>query len=157
MNRLISHLALACACAAAAPFASATVLTFDDLASDDFVGANYGGLDWSASDWFAFGGEQAPFTAHSGSMRVASGFGDADAATARSAWATGKTFQGAWFAGYEDVERHLQALRARRARGDVVDAGHLRHAGLARQRLRGPGGRGDRLQRRPGRAGSWTT
>ena len=103
MNRLISHLALAFACAAAAPFASATVLTFDDITTDDLVAANYGGLDWSAGDWFAFGGEQAPFTAHSGDVRITSGFGDADAATAIGL-GDGKTFQGAWFAGYEDVD-----------------------------------------------------
>ncbi len=102
MNPLIPQLALAFACAAAAPFASATVLTFDDVATDGLVAANYGGLDWSAGDWFAFGGEQAPFTPHSGSVRIASGFGDADAATAIGL-GDGKTFQGAWFAGYDDV------------------------------------------------------
>ncbi len=102
MNRLIPRLALAFACAAATPLASATVLTFDDITTDGFVAANYGGLDWSAGDWFAFGGEQAPFTAHSGSVRVTSGFGDADAATAIGL-GDGKTFQGAWFAGYDDV------------------------------------------------------
>ena len=85
MKRLLSHVALACACLAATPFASATVLNFDDL-SDDLVPANYGGLDWSAGGWFAFGGEQAPYTAHSGDVRVASDFDDGDAATA-SAWA----------------------------------------------------------------------
>jgi hypothetical protein len=102
MKRLLSSLVLAVAGLAAAPFASATVLSFDDLASDDFVPANYGGLDWSAGDWFAFGAEQAPFTPHSGSMRIASGFGDPDSATAIGL-GDGKTFQGAWFAGYEDV------------------------------------------------------
>jgi hypothetical protein len=102
MNRLFPHLALALACAVAAPFASATVLTFDDIGADAPVAANYGGLDWSAGDWFAFGGEQSPFTAHSGDMRIASGFGDADAATAIGL-GDGKTFQGAWFAGYDDV------------------------------------------------------
>ena len=103
MNRLIPRLALAFACVAVTPFASATVLTFDDIATDGFVAANYGGLDWSAGDWFAFGGEQAPFTPHSGSVRIASGFGDADAATAIGLGA-GQIFQGAWFAGYDDVD-----------------------------------------------------
>jgi hypothetical protein len=102
MKRLLSSLALAAASLAFAPLASATVLTFDDITSDDFVSANYGGLDWSAGDWFAFGGEQAPFTPHSGDVRITSGFGDPDAATAIGLGA-GKTFQGAWFAGYEDV------------------------------------------------------
>ena len=36
-------------------------------------------------------------------MRVASGFGDADGATAIGLGA-GRNFQGAWFAGYEDVD-----------------------------------------------------
>ena len=102
MNRLLPSLALALAGLAAAPFASATVLSFDDISSDDFVAANYGGLDWSHGDWFAFSGEQAPFMPHSGDVRVASGFGDADAATAIGL-GQGMTFQGAWFSGYEDV------------------------------------------------------
>ncbi len=102
MNRLFPRLVLALAGACAAPFASATVLTFDDITGDELVAANYGGLDWSAGDWFAFGGEQAPFTPHSGDVRVASGFGDPDSATAIGLGA-GETFQGAWFAGYEDV------------------------------------------------------
>jgi len=102
MNRLLPSLVLAVASLAATPFASATVLTFDDIAGDQFVSANYGGLDWSGSDWFAYGDAQAPFTPHSGDMRLASGFGDADSATAIGLGA-GKTFQGAWFAGFEDV------------------------------------------------------
>lgn len=102
MNRLISSLALLMAGLAATPFASATVLTFDDITADDFVDANYGGLDWSHGDWFAFSAEQPPFAAHSGDVRVASGFGDDDSATAVFL-GDGKTFQGAWFAGYEDV------------------------------------------------------
>lgn len=102
MNRLLPSLVLAAASLAATPFASATVLTFDDIASDDFVSANYGGLDWSSSDWFAYGDAQAPFTPHSGDVRVTTGFGDADAASAIGLGAD-KTFQGAWFAGFEDV------------------------------------------------------
>ena len=102
MKRLLPSLALTLAGLAAAPFASATVLTFDDLTSDDFVPANYGGLDWSAGDWFAFGDAQAPFTPHSGSVRIASGFGDPDSATAIGLGA-GRSLQGAWFSGYEDV------------------------------------------------------
>ena len=107
MKHPLKSLALAVASLAVAPLASATVLTFDDIASDDFVSANYGGLDWSAGDWFAFAGEQAPFTPHSGSVRIASGFGDPDSATAIGLGA-GKTFQGAWFAGYEDVSVSFQ-------------------------------------------------
>jgi hypothetical protein len=102
MNRLLPTFALALAGLAATPLASATVLTFDDISVDDFVAANYGGLDWSHGDWFAFSGEQAPFTPHSGDVRVASGFGDPDSATAIGL-GEGMTFQGAWFSGYEDV------------------------------------------------------
>ena len=102
MNRLLPSLVLAAASLAATPFAGATVLTFDDIASDDFVSANYGGLDWSSSDWFAYGDAQAPFTPHSGDVRVTTGFGDGDAASTVGLGA-GKAFQGAWFAGYEDV------------------------------------------------------
>ena len=107
MKRLLSSFLLAAAGLAVAPLASATVLTFDDLSGDDFVPASYGGLDWSAGDWFAFGGEQAPFTPHSGDVRITSGFGDPDAATAIGL-GDGKTFQGAWFAGYEDVSVSFQ-------------------------------------------------
>ena len=101
MNRLLTSLALAFASLAAAPFASAAVLDFDDLA-EGAVPANYGGLDWSAGDWSAFGDEGAPFTPHSGSMSISSGFLDPDSATAIGLGA-GMTFQGAWFAGFEDV------------------------------------------------------
>jgi opacity protein-like surface antigen len=100
MKRLLSHLALALAGLASSSFASATVLNFDDIASDGFVSTNYGGLDWSAGDWFAYGQAQAPYTPHSGDVRITSGFGDADAATAIGLGA-GMTFQGAWFAGLE--------------------------------------------------------
>ena len=101
MKRLLTSLALAFASLVAAPMASATVLTFDDL-PDGGVPANYGGLDWSAGDWSAFSGEQAPFTAHSGDSRITTGFDDADA-LATIGLGDGKTFQGAWFSGFEDV------------------------------------------------------
>ena len=107
MNRLISSLALCVAGLAATPFASATVLTFDDITTDDFVGANYGGLDWSHGDWFAFSGEQAPFTAHSGDVRITTSFTDTDA-NSIIGLGQGMTFQGAWFAGYEDVSVTFQ-------------------------------------------------
>jgi hypothetical protein len=103
MKRLITSLALAAASLAATPFASATALTFDDITADGFVSASYGGLDWSAGDWFAYGGEQAPFTPHSGDVRITTGFGDVDA-NASIGLGEGMTFQGAWFSGYEDVD-----------------------------------------------------
>lgn len=101
MNRLLTSLALAVASLVATSTASATVLTFDGL-PDGGVPANYGGLDWSAGDWSAFSGEQAPFTAHSGDTRITTGFDDADALAAIGL-GDGKTFQGAWFSGFEDV------------------------------------------------------
>ena len=101
MKRLLTSLALAVASLAAASAASATVLTFDDL-PDGAVPAGYGGLDWSAGDWSAFSGEQAPFTAHSGGTRITTGFDDPDA-LATIGLGDGKTFQGAWFSGFEDV------------------------------------------------------
>ncbi len=107
MNRLILSLALCVAGLAVSPFASATDLTFDDIQADDFVAANYGGLDWSHGDWFAFSAEQAPFAAHSGNVRITTNFGDTDANSAIGLGA-GKTFQGAWFAGYEDVSVMFQ-------------------------------------------------
>lgn len=93
---------IAAAFALAAPLASATVLTFDDLGADGFVPSNYGGLDWSASSWFNFGGEQAPFSAHSGSYRATLGW-DGTTATSAVGFNAAKTFAGAWFAGYEGV------------------------------------------------------
>jgi hypothetical protein len=102
MKRPTLSLALCLASLAAAPLASAATLTFDGILADGSVDAHYGGLDWSRGDWFAFSEPQDPFTAHSGDVRVATGFGDSDAATAIGL-GDGRTFQGAWFAGYEDV------------------------------------------------------
>lgn len=105
MNTSIRGMIGAVALVLAAPFASATVLTFDDITSPDgYVPAlgNYGGLDWSSSTWAAFNGPQDPFTAHSGDWRVATGWGSDDAgSTIRFLSPT--VFDGAWFAGYEDV------------------------------------------------------
>lgn len=93
-------LALVLACSA--PFASATVLTFDDLGDDGLVPSNYGGLDWSASTWFQYAGEQAPFTPHSGDRRATLGW-DGTADTSAIGFLTPSTFGGAWFAGFEGV------------------------------------------------------
>ncbi|UXH78225.1 PEP-CTERM sorting domain-containing protein [Roseateles amylovorans] len=86
----------------AAPLASATVLTFDDLGSDGLVPVNYGGLDWSASSWFQYAGEQAPFTPHSGDHRATLGW-DGSADTSAIGFTTASVFSGAWFAGYQGV------------------------------------------------------
>ena len=93
---------IAATLAFAAPWVSATVLTFDDLGSDGLVPSNYGGLDWSASSWFNFGGEQAPFSAHSGSYRATLGW-DGSTDTSAIGFGAANTFAGAWFAGYEGV------------------------------------------------------
>lgn len=87
------------------PFASATVLTFDDILGPDEYGAtvpgNYGGLDWSAAGWAVFAGEFFPFTAHSGDARVTTGFESDDGASIIR-FLTPTVFEGAWFAGYTD-------------------------------------------------------
>ncbi len=88
-----------------APLASATVLDFDDIASPDStlsVPANYGGLDWSASSWVALSGVQAPYTAHSGGGRIYTDWGSDDTASTIR-FLTPTVFDGAWFAGWEDV------------------------------------------------------
>ncbi|WP_431264218.1 PEP-CTERM sorting domain-containing protein [Roseateles chitinivorans] len=88
--------------AVAAPFVSATVVTFDDLGDDGFVPAHYAGLDWSASSWFQYAGEQAPYTPHSGDRRATLGF-DGSSATSAIGFLTPSTYQGAWFSGFDGV------------------------------------------------------
>lgn len=91
--------------ALAAPFASATVLNFDDINHPDGytpIASNYGGLDWSGSTWVAFNAPQDPFTAHSGDWRIATDYGSDDAGSTIR-FLTPTVFDGAWFAGYEDV------------------------------------------------------
>lgn len=91
--------------ALAAPFASATVLNFDDIANPDgyaVVPSNYGGLDWSGSTWSAFNAPQDPFAAHSGEWRIATDYGSDDTGSTIR-FLTPTVFEGAWFAGYEDV------------------------------------------------------
>lgn len=101
-STLIARACLPLALAIAAPFASATVVTFDDLTDDGFVPANYAGLDWSASSWFQYAGEQAPYTPHSGDRRATLGF-DGSSATSAIGFLTPSTFQGAWFSGFDGV------------------------------------------------------
>jgi MYXO-CTERM domain-containing protein len=102
LSTLISRACLPLVLAIAAPFASATVVTFDDLTDDGLVPANYAGLDWSASSWFQYGGDQAPYTPHSGDRRATLGF-DGSSATSTIGFLTPSTFQGAWFAGFDGV------------------------------------------------------
>lgn len=101
--RLLSRACLPLMLAAAAPFAAATVVTFDDLGSDGLVPADYAGLDWSASSWFQYAGEQAPYTPHSGDRRATQGF-DGSSATSAIGFLSPSTFQGAWFAGFQGVD-----------------------------------------------------
>ncbi len=113
MKHTISRTALALAIAFAAPWAAAdtTVLGFDDLTSAGALPAGYGGLDWSGSSWLAFEGPQAPYTAHSGSWRVATDFGSSDADSSIR-FTEPSVFVGAWFAGYGEatvtVQMYLQ-------------------------------------------------
>ncbi|ANH69915.1 PEP-CTERM sorting domain-containing protein [Mitsuaria sp. 7] len=102
LSTLVTRACLPLVLAVAAPFASATVVTFDDLGDDGLVPANYAGLDWSASSWFQYGGEQAPYTPHSGDRRATLGF-DGSSATSAIGFLTPSTFQGAWFAGFDGV------------------------------------------------------
>jgi len=90
------------ALAALVPWASATVLTFDDIPQDGLVPASYGGIDWSAAGWSAFGEAQYPYTAHSGDWRVGTAFGSSDPESLiRFDMPT--VFEGAWFSGYGDA------------------------------------------------------
>lgn len=102
-SKLIRGLVASAALACLAPLASATVLTFDDLPAEGLVPGNYGGLDWSDSTWFAFGTEQAPFTAHSGQYRATLGWDGTEGGSSVRFLAP-TAFQGAYFAGFEGVE-----------------------------------------------------
>ena len=97
MSPTLRGLAAAAVLAALAPLAHATVLNFDNLA-DGQVPLNYGGLDWSASGWTAFSTPAAPYTAHSGAGRVATGF-LAENAASLIRFSAPASFDGAWFAG----------------------------------------------------------
>lgn len=101
MRSMIRTFVASAALALCAPFASAAVLSFDDIAGADGYAAvptNYGGLDWSASGWAAFSGEFAPYAAHSGDGRIATNWGASDAdSTIRFLAPT--VFDGAWFSG----------------------------------------------------------
>jgi hypothetical protein len=97
LHLLRGALAVGVLTAACVPSAMATVLSFDDVA-DGVLPANYGGLDWSAAGWTAFATPAAPYTAHSGAGRVATGFMADDAASVIRFTQTAN-FDGAFFAG----------------------------------------------------------
>jgi len=105
MHPIFRSLALSAAIALCAPFASATVLDFDDIVGpDEFASlpASYGGLDWSDSGLSVFTSEQAPFTAHSGQGRVTTDWIDGGPAASTIRFLAPTVFDGAWFSGYSD-------------------------------------------------------
>ena len=105
MRSFIRNFAAGAAIALCASFASAAVLSFDDIVGPDGYAAvptNYGGLDWSGANWSVFTSESAPFTAHSGQGRITTDFGADDAATTIRFLAP-TVFQGAWFSGYGEA------------------------------------------------------
>ena len=105
MHPIIRNFVASAAIALCAPFASATVLTFDDIAGPDSlaaVPADYGGLDWSHSGLSVFTGEQWPFTAHSGQGRVTTDWIDGGPIASTIRFLAPTVFDGAWFSGYGD-------------------------------------------------------
>ena len=111
MHTILRTLAASAAIALCAPFASATVLTFDDLVGPDGyaqVAGNYGGVDWSGAGLSVFTGEQAPFTAHSGAGRVTTDWIDGGAIGSTIRFLAPTVFDGAWFAGYSDSSVQFQ-------------------------------------------------
>ena len=105
MHAILRSVTLSIAMLLCAPFASATVLTFEDIVGPDgyaSVPGNYGGLDWSASGLSVFTSEQAPFTAHSGDGRVTTDFFDGGPVASTIRFLAPTVFNGAWFSGYGD-------------------------------------------------------
>ena len=105
MHRFIRNCAASAAIALCAPFASATVLNFDDIVGPDGYAAvpgNYGGVDWSQSGLSVFTSESAPFTAHSGAGRVTTDWIDGGPIASTIRFLTPTMFDGAWFSGYSD-------------------------------------------------------
>lgn len=105
MHSILRNFAAGAAIALCVPFASATVLNFDDIVGPDgfsSVPDNYGGLDWSGAGLSVFTGEQAPFSARSGQGRVTTDWIDGGPAASTIRFLAPTVFQGAWFAGYSD-------------------------------------------------------
>jgi hypothetical protein len=96
------NLLVALALSAAAPIASADVLTFEDLSGNGVpVPANYGGFSWSS--WMQFSNPLDPYTPHSGTRRIYS----ADNANSIVS-ATGFVLDGAYFSGFSDATVYFQ-------------------------------------------------
>jgi len=105
MHPTIRNFLLPVVIALCAPFASATVLNFDDIAGPDGYAAvpgNYGGLDWSSAGLFVFTGAQAQFTAHSGAGRITTDWIDGGPIASTIRFLAPTVFDGAWFAGFSD-------------------------------------------------------
>jgi hypothetical protein len=106
MHPMLRKAAAAAAFALCAPFASATVLDFDDIVGPDgyaAVAANYGGLDWSGAGLNVFTSEQDPFAARSGAGRVTTDWTDGGPVASTIRFLAPTVFEGAWFSGYEDA------------------------------------------------------
>lgn len=98
MKKLIAS-ALCTLAMALATSASATVLDFEDLAGGALfqsVPTNYAGVTWAANFW-AYDEAQAPYTAHSGNVRL--GNNGEHAGDSSFSFAQAVQFDGAWFAG----------------------------------------------------------
>jgi hypothetical protein len=105
MHPIFRNIAVTAAFALCAPFASATVLTFDDITGPDGYAAvpgNYGGVDWSGAGLSVFTSDQAPFTAHSGQGRVTTDWIDGGPIASTIRFLAPTVFDGAWFSGYSD-------------------------------------------------------
>jgi hypothetical protein len=105
MHSIFRSVALSAAIALCAPFASATVLGFDDIIGPDDIAAvpvNYGGLDWSGAGLSVMTSEQWPFSAHSGQGRVTSDWIDGGPSASTIRFLAPTIFDGAWFSGYGD-------------------------------------------------------
>ena len=110
MHPMFRNFVASAAIALCAPFASATVLTFDDIIGADDSAAvpfNYGGLDWSNAGLSVFTGEQWPFTPHSGQGRVTTDWTDGGPASSTIRFLAPTIFDGAWFSGYGDSSVHF--------------------------------------------------